>query len=171
MDDDDIFDATGQDDSPAPVVERTVLDSLQNELQRAIANDPITLSVPNRPNVSLVFDTNIESGKLQLWRKVCVDKQMSENFDGLKFSSIVIANQCETVLFDGNPVNDDDGKRLNFRNQALLDMLSSKRAVPAVRRMYGSDGHIFIAADAILRAAGYDSDEQDQSVTDPTLLT
>ena len=170
MTDSDIFDMTGPG-SDAPIEERTVLDSLQNELSRVIANDPITLLVPNRSAVSLQFDTNIDSAKLQLWRKASSDKSMPDNFDGVKFSSIVIANQCLHVLHDGKIVTDEDGEDLNFRNEKFLAMLGSKRAVPAVRKLYGADGHIFIAADAILRAAGYDSEDQDGQTEDPTVLT
>lgn len=170
MADDDIFDVTGTD-SNEPVVERTILDALQNELRQVVRNEPITLVVPTRPHISLVFETNIDSTKLQLWRKVSQDKSMPDNFDGVKFSSIVIANQCTHVMYDGKIATSEDGKDLNFRENAFLDMLGSKRAVPAVRKLYGVDGHIFIAADAILRAAGYDSDEQDSQNADPTLLT
>lgn len=169
MSDDEIFDLTGVEDDH-PKAERTILDSLQNELRRVVQNDPITLVVPSRPTISLTFDTNIDSAKLQLWRKASSDKSMPDNFDGVKFSSIIIANQCTHVMYDGKIATDVDDKDLNFRNNNFLAMLDAKRAVTAVRKLYGVDGHIFIAADAILRAAGYDSEEQDQS-TDPTLLT
>lgn len=169
MSDDEIFDVTGADDHQ-PKIERTILDSLQNELRRVVQNDPITLVVPSRPTISLTFDTNIDSGKLQLWRKASSDKSMPDNFDGVKFSAIIIANQCINVMYDGKIATDEHGSDLNFRNENFLSMLDAKRAVTAVRKLYGVDGHIFIAADAILRAAGYDSEEQDQS-TDPTLLT
>lgn len=169
MSDDDLFDVTGMDDDQ-PKIERTILDSLQSELSRVVHNEPITLVVPSRPTISLKFDTNIDSAKLQLWRKASQDKSMPDNFDGVKFSAIIIANQCTHVMYDGKIATDVDGVDLNFRNNNFLGMLNSQRAIPAVRKLYGVDGHIFIAADAILRAAGYDSEEQDQS-TDPTLLT
>ena len=51
MADDDIFDVTGTD-SNEPVVERTILDALQNELRQVVRNEPITLVVPTPPPIS-----------------------------------------------------------------------------------------------------------------------
>ena len=164
VDDDDLL---PQKASDAPA--KTVLDGLRSELKKEIRNEPITLTIPSRDGVSLVFDTNIEASNLQMWRKVCVDKKSPDNFDGLKFSCIIIANQATSMLYKGTVATDEDGKDLVFRNPTFLEMLDAGRAVEGVRKLYGVDGHIFIAADAILRAAGYDSESQDQ--TDPTLIS
>lgn len=153
-----------------PVDEKTVLDSLRNELKRVIKNEPITLTVPSRPSMEITFDTNIEASMLQSWRKACQNKSMPDNFDGLKFSSIILANQAKEITFNGNLAVDEDGDLLNFRNKKFLNMLDAMGAVEGVRRLYGVDGHIFIAADEILRAAGYDSEGQEQK-TDPTLIS
>lgn len=167
------FDITTTDDTFTEATgaqKQTVLDSLKDELKRVIKNNPITLNVPTRPHISLVFDTNIEAGQLQLWRKACRDKSMPDEFDSLKFSCIIIANKCEQVIWDGKVATDENDQNLNFRNAAFLEMLDAPRATIGVRSLYGVDGHIFIATDAILRAAGYDSEGQEQDV-DPTLLT
>lgn len=162
--DDDILPEKKDDDK-----EKTVLDSLRSELKKEIRNQPVTLSVPSRDGMSIVYDTNIEANNLQAWRKACADKKMPDNFDGLRFSCIILANQAKQVLFKGKVATDEDDKELNFRNGKFLDMLDAPRAVEGVRKLYGIDGHIFIAADTILRAAGYDSESQDQ--TDPTLIS
>lgn len=148
---------------------KTVLDGLRTELKKEIRNQPITLAVPSRDGMSIVYDTNIEANNLQTWRKACADKKMPDNFDGLRFSCIILANQAKNVMFKGSIATDEDGKDLNFKNAKFLEMLDAPRAVEGVRKLYGIDGHIFIAADAILRAAGYDSESQDQ--TDPTLVS
>ena len=149
--------------------EKTVLDSLRSELKREVRSQPVTLSVPSRDGMSIIYDTNIEANNLQAWRKACADKKMPDNFDGLRFSCIILANQAKQVLFKGKVATDEEDKELNFRNSNFLDMLDAPRAVDGVRKLYGIDGHIFIAADTILRAAGYDSESQDQ--TDPTLIS
>ena len=167
------FDITKDPDLSAPAVEkpeRSVLDALRNELKRVVRNEPLTLHVPARNGMSIKYDTNIESGTLQQWRKASYSKSMPDNFDGLKFASIVIANQATEITFEGEVIIDDSGDLLNFRNPRFIEMLGAVKAVEAVRKLYGIDGHIFTAADEILRASGYDSEGQDQK-EDPTLLT
>jgi hypothetical protein len=149
---------------------RTVLDELRKELKRVVKNPPVVLQVPSRPSMSIKYDTNIEAKMLQSWRKACRDKSMPDNFDSLKFSTIVMANQAEEITFSGEVIVDEGGELLTFRNQAFVDMLGAIGSIDAVRRLYGVDGHIFIAADEILRAAGYDSEGQEQQ-TDPTLIS
>jgi len=148
----------------------TVLASLKEELKRVVKNAPIVLNVPSRSGMSIKFDTNVEAKTLQNWRKACNNKQMPDNFDSLKFSSIVIANQATEIHFKGELAVDETGELLNFRNQKFLEMLDAPKAVEGVRRLYGVDGHIFVAADEILRAAGYDSEGQEQQ-EDPTLVS
>jgi hypothetical protein len=148
----------------------TVLKSLEKELKRQINIPPITLMIPSRPGMALKFDVNIESSTIQGWRKQCQNKSMADNFDGLKFSCLVIANKAESLISDSRPVVDDKGDEVNFKNPNLLDMLGVHKATEAVRKLYGIDGHVFVAADEILRAAGYDSESQDQQ-TDPTLIS
>lgn len=167
-DDEDVELLVDKDDNP---VESTILDSLKNELKRVVKNEPLTLAVPSRPGMSLVFDTNVEAAQLQHWRKACNDKSMPDKFDGLKFSAIIIANQATQVLYKNEIAIDKDGKDLNFRNPNFTAMLGNDRASAAVRKLYGVDGHIFIAANQILSAAGYDDGEQDSSGVDPTLVS
>jgi hypothetical protein len=164
-DNDDIIIEESVDENPG-----TILKALEAELKREVRLDPITLTVPNRPGMTIRFDTNIESGTIQMWRKQSQNKSMADNFDGLKFSSLVIANKAEAVLYNSVVARTEDGDELNFKNPALLSMLGATRALDAVRKLYGADGHIFVAADEILRAAGYDSEGQEQQ-TDPTFVS
>jgi hypothetical protein len=147
----------------------TILKSLEAEFKRKITSEPLVLMIPSRPGMALKFDTNIESGTVQGWRKQSQNKSMADGFDGMKFSCLVIANKAEELIADGKVVVDDKGEVANFKNQNLLTMLGAKKATEAVRTLYGIDGHIFVAADEILRAAGYDQEGQDQSA-DPTLI-
>lgn len=155
------------DDEPTT---RTVLDELRVELKRVVKSPPVVLQVPSRADMYIKYDTNIEAKMLQSWRKACRDKSLPDNFDSLKFSTIVMANQAIEIKFKGETIVDDTGELLTFRNQKFIDMLDAVGSIDAVRRLYGVDGHIFIAADEILRAAGYDSEGQEQQ-TDPTLIS
>lgn len=169
------FDITNNEDDAfvkgdAKATGTTLLDSLREELKKSVKNRPIVLQVPGRPGMSIKFDANIEAEMLQNWRKACKNKSMPDQFDGLKFACIVVANQADEVIFKGEVIVDADGELLNFKNQRFIEMLDADRAVGAVRKLYGVDGHIFIAADEIVRAAGYDSEGQEQQ-TDPTLIS
>ena len=166
-DDDDIL---ATDEAGEPVNAASVLSALKEELKREVQLPPITLAVPARPGMSIRFDANVNSGHIQMWRKQSQNKSMADNFDSLKFSSLVIANKAEAVMFDGVEARTDDGELLNFKNPELLTMLGTNRAVEAVRKLYGVDGHIFVAADEVLKGAGYDAEGQEQQ-TDPTLLS
>lgn len=169
------FDVSSTDDdiivdTPSEKNAGTILAELEAELKREVRNAPIVLNVPGRPGMAIRFDVNIESNAVQTWRKQSQNKSMQDNFDGLKFSSLVIANKAECILYNGTPALTEDGDELNFKNPVLLTMVGATRALDAVRKLYGIDGHIFIAADEILRAAGYDSDGQEQQA-DPTLIS
>ena len=165
--DDDII-IEGTDEGVADA--GSVLAALKEELKREVKSEPITLSVPSRPNMSIRFDTNVESGTIQMWRKQSQNKSMADNFDGLKFSSLVIANKAEAILMNNVVARTENGDELNFKNPELVTMLGANRALEAVRKLYGIDGHIFVAADEILKAAGYDSEGSDQQM-DPTLVS
>ena len=148
----------------------TILASLKEELKRVVKNEPVSLQVPGRPDMTIKFDANIEAATLQNWRKACKNKAMPDQFDGLKFACIIIANQADEIHYKGEIAVDTKGENLNFKSPNFIEMLGADRAVDAVRKLYGVDGHIFIAADEILRAAGYDSEGQEQQ-EDPTLIS
>ena len=146
----------------------TVLAALEAELKRDVHLSDLVLNVPERKGMTIRFDVNIDAATVNKWRAMCKNKSMTDEFDGLKFSCMVVANKAEAVLYDGEEALLPTGDALNFKEPAFLDMLGVPKALDGVRKLYGVDGHIFVAADAILSAAGYDSDSQDQQA-DPTL--
>lgn len=150
----------------------TLLDGLRDELKQEVRNEPVTIVVPGRPSIALTCDTNLDSRTIQSWRKRCIDKKMPDNFDGLKFGCIVIANTCIGISYKGVPVDRADGRPMTFRDEALLDMLGSQQTVvDAVRWLFGVDAHIFQAAEDIFQAAGFNNDEDNDLVVDPTVLS
>lgn len=143
----------------------TMLSTLREELRKKVSKDPIVLPVPERPNFKIKFDVNIESGLLQQWRKISNDKSMPGQFDQLKFSSIIIANQAEILLVNDVEAYDETGNAYNFKNKEVWDMLGTASARPAVKAMYGLDGHIFQVAEKVLEAGGYGTDEVEEDDT------
>ena len=143
-----------------------IMSSLREELKRKIENPPLTLSVPSRDGVSIKYNTNIEAGLVQQWRKRSTDKSMPDGFDPLKFACIVLANQAESVIHKGKDAIGNNGEPINFKNSELLEMLGADRAVDAVRTMYGMDGHILQAVEKLFTAAGYDPESADEQ-SDP----
>lgn len=165
---DDAFVAT---DTAAP---KSVLSSLRDELKKQLESEDLDLPVPNRPNMHLLFNTNIDSYQTQIWRKRASDKQMPDGVDGLKFACTVIANQCVGVKYEGVLVKGGNGQTLTFRDKELLDMMGdggALRAVDAVRWIYGRDAHIYRAVEEIFKAAGYAPDDDEAEYEDPTLLS
>ena len=160
--------------SSEPVSRMTLLSSLREELSKKLETEPLELVVPNRPKIKMVFSTDVDTYQTQLWRKRSADKTLPEGFDNLKFSCIVIANQCEGIKFDGVLAVDEKGNALTFRDKELLDMMggASGRATDAVRWLYGADAHIFKAVEEIFTAAGYNDDEDaGDGDDDPTVIS
>lgn len=163
---DDVFDLGEGASAP------TLLDGLRSELAKEVRNDTIVLTVPGRPKMSLVFDPNLDSHTVQMWRKRCVDKKLPDQFDGLKFGCMVIANTCIGMKYNGTDVERSDGKPMTFRDEELLDMLGNhSTVVDAVRWLYGVDAHIFKTTEEIFDAAGFDGGEDDDLAVDPTVLS
>lgn len=138
-----------------------IMTALREELKKKVQNEPVTLKVISRDDVAIRFNTNIEAGLVQQWRKRSSDKSMPDGFDPVKFACIVIANQAEVVIHKGKEAVGNNGEYISFKNNELLEMLGTDRAVDAVRTMYGVDGHILQTAEKIFVAAGYDADESD----------
>ncbi len=147
----------------------TVLDAIKADLKESVKNEPITLSVPKREKWTIRYDTNVNADMMARWRKASRDKSMADGFDGMKYACLILANQCEVAMFNGQIAADEGGQELNFRNAKFLEMIGAVRAIDGVRKFYGVDGDILRAVEAILTAAGYDSEGQ-EAEADPTLL-
>ena len=157
-------DISVSEDGAAPT--NNIMSTLREELKRKIENKPLTLAIPSREGVSIKFNTNIEAGLIQQWRKRASDKTMPDGFDPLKFACIVLANQAEVVIHQGKEAVGNNKDFINFKNPELLEMLGTERAVDAVRKMYGIDGHILQVVEKLFSAAGYDA-ETSETDADP----
>lgn len=146
--------------------ERTALDDLKADLAKQVKTPPVTIGVPRRPNLSLRFSTEINADLLNAWRKRSRERRGSDDVDVLKFSCLVIANQCEAVLRNGEVVPAVNGEPISFRHADLIQMTGAMSAIDAVRKLYGVDGDVINVASEVTRLAGYGDEELD--VEDPT---
>ena len=69
-------DISVSEDGAAPT--NNIMSTLREELKRKIENKPLTLAIPSREGVSIKFNTNIEAGLIQQWRKRASDKTMPD---------------------------------------------------------------------------------------------
>lgn len=159
-------DDTFADPSPDDTV-RTPLQDLAAVLSQEVTSEPITLVVPARNGVKIRFDTNIDLPMLQMWRRRS-KVQRKDEYDEMKFSRLVIANQAMQIIFNGQEANGVDGKPLNFRHRELWSMLNVDGPQNAVTKMFGIDGHIMNAAQDVVRAAGFDDADMEDD-EDPTM--
>lgn len=132
-----------------------LLDELREALAKDARKEPYSLTVPNRPMVSLVFDPNFDFPTFQAWQKRCEDKKTKET-DFYRLSVIVISNTNIGIRFDGHDV-DQDGTAMLITTPAIHQWLNVPigSTAQAIRKLYGSDGHAIQAARMIIEQAGY----------------
>lgn len=154
----------------------------ENEATRA----PITLPVPLRPGIEIIYDPNID-GEMQLavWRRRCQveDKGRVVDFNPTKFATLIIASTCAGIKINGREVT-VDGESLTFNHPRVKELVTAPGKPPAAdqglaaRLMYGGprrsgDGNMLETADEILEAAGYSPELKNSKSTadgdgDPT---
>lgn len=132
-----------------------LLEALQEELGRSAAKEPYTLTVPNRPKMSLTFDVNFDFPTFQAWSKKCEDRKTKEvNFYNL--AVIVISNQNTAIRLDNQDVEQDGDPMLitspNVHKWLGVPVGSTSQAI---RKLYGSDGHAIQTARMVIEQAGY----------------
>lgn len=144
------------------------LASLAAELGAELGGDTTEVDVPMRPGWQVRLSTSIAYEELASWRKRAGDRSMPGGVNELRLACIMLGNQGRAILRDGQPVT-AEGEPLTFRSPELQRMLGVDRAVDAVRKFYGRDGHVTKAARELLAAAGY-GDDPGEVPPDPTGL-
>ena len=83
------------------------------------------------------------------------------------FAAAVLANQCESIAFRGERLEDASGRPMTFRDREVMRLLGDATSPSdAVRNLYGSDGIVSAVNDQLMQAAGYGSVD-DVQVDDP----
>lgn len=145
---------------PDELVERgkhvPALDAIVGELTVELESER-TFPVPGRPGYAVVYDVDVDHTMLGLWRKGARDKDQPDAFDELKFSCTILAAQCIRIIRNGEPLL-LDGVEVTFRDRPFFTLIDTQGANAAVRRFYGRDAHVIATSKAVLEAAGYGSD-------------
>lgn len=174
--DDVVFDAT----KIAPKVDQDEPKGQLGLLAKALAEDikkpDITLAIPGRDGISVVYDTNVSIEQIELWRKACRNKKFENNFDSLKFACVLLANKSKSILLNGEEQTNDNDEVLTLRSPEIHELLgvanfighTGSKTIEAVKKLYGYDGHIMNASNELLTVAGFDNDDDEQdSVENP----
>lgn len=153
------------------------LEMLRNALTEEVVSEDLYLRIPSRPTVKLIYGTDIDGEKFQLWQRRCTNRK-TDAVDVIKLSSIVLANQLKGVTLEHNgkdiEVKGSDGEPLSLQHQEFRDMLirdPSQRNVEArllIRAVYGKDGHLMAAAKEVIEKSGYSDEIGDEWDEDPT---
>lgn len=144
----------------------TALDDIASELAGELEDKGITLPVPGRAGYELTFSTALTDEVLSKLRKASRDKTMPEGINQLALGCRVLAFLNTGIVRQGEPIT-SGGEPLTVRHKPVLDLYQVGRAIEAIRKLYGRDGHVIAAARRLLEACGYDEDALDQEA-DPT---
>lgn len=164
---------TGRDPELSEVPRASVLDALRAELADDTVDDELVLDVPTRNDTAVRFSTAVAWEEYTAWRKRSSSKARAtagnpDGVDLMLLASIVVANRATAIVHKGVDVVAGDGELLTFAHAELHEMTGTHRAVDAVRAFYGRDGHVQIAADRVLQAAGFGDELSEVDETDPT---
>jgi hypothetical protein len=152
----------------------TVYEGLRAALAEKVRQKSITLTVPNRPEVKLVFAPNFEFETYDGWVKKATDKK--GNIDQMRVALTVLAHCNTQILFGGEVVRKGgDGEELTITHSDIHSMLGAPigGTGAAIRKLYGSDGHAIQTMKKVVEAAGYtvegdvlELDEDDSPLVD-----
>lgn len=164
LDSDEVIDLTSgsgrgssKREAESPVLEAfpTVLDDLKQALSKASENPALTLRVPARPTLDLVFNPNIEYGVIRRFFKQAEGK---DGVNQLKMAYMVIAWANTGIRVRGVLATDSEGNDMSVKNHEFQRMLESRDTQDCIYRLYGEkagEGHVINVADRILEEAGY----------------
>lgn len=153
------------EDSPGEGI--NLLDELKAALGKPVQKEPLKLKVPKRPEISLVFDPTFEFEQYQAWVKRVTPKK-NENPDMLRLALIVLSHTSQALVFKGRHL----GYKLSSSEvHEMLGVPIGSTAI-AIRKMFGSDGHVIQVMQKIIIAAGYsvNGDVEETDENDPLEL-
>jgi hypothetical protein len=142
----------------------SILDDLRAELATKLdEEETVTLEVIGREGYAVRFSSVIDHTAFQMWRRKCLSR--GTDFDDLRFSAMVLGNQCRAIVRRGEDVY-TSGEPLTFASKALHDLVDAVDTRNAIRRFYGRDSHVIATGKKVLEAAGYDREAEE--APDPT---
>lgn len=154
---------------PAPAeAGASPLEQLRKALAVPVQQEPITLRVPGRPNVTLRFSTELSNEQRKAWQNRATKKSRrqgrEDEVDEMLFACLVLANQNEAIAFGGVDAYDSDNNPLTFASPQVWEMVGAADPQGAIRALFGVDAHVLLASGEVLMSAGFDDDLE----ADPT---
>lgn len=140
------------------------LETLRAEAQREIGGETVTLTIKERPGWSVRYRADVEIPQFNQWRKRCADRSQPDGVDELKLACLILANQCEALVLNGEDLLEDD-QPVTYASPSFHASFGVTRAVDAVRAWYGIDAHVMTHSQEVMLASGY-GDEAERE--DPT---
>lgn len=135
----------------------TQLDALEDELGAEVEGDDFYVPVPRRPGYELRFKSHLDGELMGKWARSAADRKALGGIDELKLSKLVLTNLNTGIVRNGDLVT-VDGVPMTIRSRGFLDVMKEGRPFDAVKKLYGSDGHLMAAAREVLSECGYGED-------------
>jgi hypothetical protein len=151
------------DEGPARPGETTLLEDLAAELTAELEDELEPIEVPERPGWSVVYSKAITNDNIKAWRKRAKD---GKNVDELRLACIILGNQCRRLVRNGVTITAGE-EAVTFASPAFHGLYGVGTARDAIRAFYGRDGHVLMAANRVVEAAGYGAELEDVD-EDPT---
>lgn len=156
--------ATGRDlqNNEFKVKRTNPLDILKREVSKKIEKEPITVKVPERPAISLIFNTDLDVDLLAAYqRKATVKiKGGGSRLNEMQLAAMILFRLTAGIKVNGEQVFEEDGAPVTLRTPTLADDLGilSSQSLSILRELFGYDGHIIVAMREVMTACGYGDD-------------
>ena len=154
--------------SPPPLGPgQSLTDLLREAVTEKVEDDPITLIVAARPNVSVSYSSLLDDEMRKRWLKACTTSRRGkpDEVDELRFACTVLANQCLSINMQGQVAPATDGRPLTFALKELWEMVGGHDPISTIRKLYGRDPAILSTVEAVLERCGYGDEAQEDPTT------
>jgi hypothetical protein len=141
----------------------TVYDKLRAELSQPakVELEKVIPAGKGRPGWGLRVNLDLDLEKLDRWRISARKSKGKEALDMQRYNSLVIASQTLCLVYDGEDFEDQEGNRLNFASQEVIEMLKAYDVHGAIKNFFARDADILKIGGEILEACGYIEDEDE----------
>lgn len=130
---------------------------------RARTTKTVKLTHPELVELDVIYRAPTDRSEIMRIKKKADAQKESGDFD-----AALLAACCQEIHEYGQPLADDDGNLLTFRDPAIHDAFSATSARDAVRAFYGSDGFVSATAARLMEAAGWGATDEVVMDEDPT---
>lgn len=141
----------------------SLLDQLRADIAVPLPRDEITLHIPERPHISITYDTRLS------WDMAKKIGSQVPDGDILTIAAMTCSAQCLKIERNGEVVMDDDGtKPVTFKSKAFIDATGAVTTTEALRKFFGRDADVIGHYQALTEAGGWNRQAKDKT-PDPTV--